>query len=107
MGTCAAHARRAYDIYAVGDLRNVLGASQEFLKLLLQMKAWYTATERQVPVVAVPCDFIEDEFVRTTGNAPTDGFVNAVVSNGSFGRQFHFHSHGPCHSFREFVLLTP
>jgi hypothetical protein len=82
MGTCAAHARRAYDIDVVGDLRNVLDASQEFLKLLLQMKAWHTATERQVSVVAVPCDFIEDEFVRTAVNAPADAFVNAVVSNG-------------------------
>jgi hypothetical protein len=32
MGTFAAHARRAYDIDVVGDLRHLFDASQKFLK---------------------------------------------------------------------------
>lgn len=104
MAPFAAHAGRAYNIYAIGDPRHWIDVSQKFLKQLLQMKAWHTATECQVSVVVVPCDFPKDEFVRTAVNAPADGFVNAVVSTGSFGRRFHFHSHGCCRSFREFVL---
>jgi hypothetical protein len=104
MGTFAAHARRAYDLDVVGDLRNVFDASQKFLKSLFQIKAWHTATKRQLSVMVVPCDFAEDEFVRTAVNAPMNGLVNAVVSNGSSGRRFHFHNRGCCHSFRELVL---
>jgi len=53
----AAKSRRTYDIDAVGDLRNLLDASQKFLKQLLHMKTWHTAAERQLSVVVVPRDF--------------------------------------------------
>jgi hypothetical protein len=80
---------------------------QEFLEYLLQIKGWHTAVEHQMPVVAVPRDIAEDEFVRTTVDAPADSFVNALISSGSICGRFHFHNRGPCRSSREFVVLTP
>jgi hypothetical protein len=101
MGPFAAYARRAYDVDAVGDQRNSLNAVQKFLEHLLQIKAWHTAAERQVPVVAVPRDIAKNEFVRAAVNPPADGFVNALISSGSICRRFHFHSRGLCRWSRE------
>ena len=83
VGPLAAHARQAYDIYAVGDQLNSLDAAQKFLEYLLQIKVWHTAAERQVPAVAVPRDIAESEFVRTAVNALADGFVNALIISDS------------------------
>jgi hypothetical protein len=103
MGTFATHARRAHDIYAVGDLRNVLDASQKFLEQLLQVKARHTSAESQLSGIVLPGNLTEDEFVRTAVNAAADDFVDAVISNGSLGRWFHFDSRGRCRSFCEIV----
>src|SRR5688572_1767648 len=42
IGPYAAHARRAFDVYAVGDLLNFFDAVQQFLEHLLQVKVWHT-----------------------------------------------------------------
>ena len=68
IGPYAAHARRAYDIYAVGDQLNSPNAVQKFLEHLLQVKVWHTAAERQVSVVAVPRD-IADSRGKVIANA--------------------------------------
>jgi hypothetical protein len=104
IGPFAAHARRAYDIYAVGDKRNSLNAVQKFLKHLLQIKAWHAAAERQVPGIAVPRDVAENEFVGTAVNASADSFVNALIIS-AVCRRFLFHNRNPCHSSRDLYSL--
>jgi hypothetical protein len=65
----------------VGDLFDLVDASHQFLKDLLQVEAGYNAVKRQATLRVAPTHAIENESIRALLDPAADCFVNLVVAD--------------------------